>query len=47
MIKEEYKNSPLLSIIKPYLSLSDLEIELLSDNEKELINYYNNTICIK
>jgi|TARA_R110000824_G_C14893429_1_gene644688 hypothetical protein len=47
MIKEIYKNSPILGVIKPYLSMSDSEIEALSNKEKELLNYYNNTICIK
>jgi hypothetical protein len=47
MIKEIFKNSPLIRIVKYYLSMTDAEIDLLSDNEKELINYYKEHICNK
>ena len=47
MIKEKYRNSPVLLVIDAYLLMTELEIEALTNNEKELINYYKNIICIK
>ena len=51
MIKEMYKNSPILGVIKPYLLMSEEDLSSLGSKEKsvaeELINFYNNTICIK
>tara|TARA_R100001594_G_scaffold2463_1_gene9671 strand:- start:5862 stop:6005 length:144 start_codon:yes stop_codon:yes gene_type:complete len=47
MIRDRYKNSIILSIIKPYLLMSEQEVEALSNNEKDLINYYKNEVCIK
>jgi|TARA_R100001082_G_C4319450_1_gene140448 hypothetical protein len=47
MIKSRYKNTLLLKIIQHYLLLSDEEKEALSDNEKELLTYYDTNICIK
>ena len=47
MIRDRYKNSIILTIIKPYLLMSDEEVESLSNNEKELISYYKNEICTR
>ena len=47
MIQEIYKNSPLIQIVKHYISMTDAEIDLLSYKEKELINYYKEQICNK
>ena len=46
-IKGQYKDTPLLKVIEYYRALSDEQKDELHDKEKELLTYYDTTICIR